>query len=125
MGFLAFVLPGIVLSLRWAVVAQVAAVEPVDWTVALGRSRALTRENYPHVLGVILLVGLVNGAVTLGARAVSISAEAPAAVALGIAADTLIASFAALATALLYFDLPARAGAPARPPEHPELRDLD
>ncbi|MHB8533512.1 MAG: hypothetical protein ACYDC2_12410 [Solirubrobacteraceae bacterium] len=125
LGYLAFVLPGIVLSLRWAVVAQVAAVEPVDWTEALGRSRALTRENYAHVLGVILLVGLINGAVTLGARAVSISAEAPAAVALGIAADTLLASFAALATALLYFDLLARAGAPARPPEHRELRDVD
>lgn len=119
------IVPGFLLALRWAVVAQVAAVEAVDWKGALSRSRALTRERYVHVFGVSLVAGLISVAIDLLARAVSVHGEAAPTVALGIAADTLTASFAALILALLYFDLLARSGAPARPREHEELRDLD
>jgi hypothetical protein len=51
----------------------------------------------------------------------------PGAVALGIAVNTIVASFAALVLAILYFDLRAREGAPVRQPPraYEHLRDLD
>lgn len=39
LGFLALIVPGIILSLRWVVVAQAAAIEHEGWLSALRRSR--------------------------------------------------------------------------------------
>lgn len=125
-GFLALVVPGIFLAVRWAVVAQAAAAQPGDWTQAISRSWRLTRGRGVHVLAVLLAAGVVNELIHLATRSVHISSRAAGAVAVGIAGDTVTASFAALITALLYFDLVARPelSEPARP-EHPHARDLD
>jgi hypothetical protein len=125
-GLAALVLPGIYLAIRWVVVAQVAAAQPGDWTQALSRSWDLTRLRSGHVFAVLLIAGLVNEAVHLAVRAADVGSGSPGAIAVGVAADTVTASFAALITALLYFDLaarPERAERAAR--EHPHLRDLD
>jgi hypothetical protein len=45
------VIPGVILMIRCAVVAQAAAVERVDWLGALRRSGQLVSGNYLHVLG--------------------------------------------------------------------------
>jgi hypothetical protein len=117
LGFLALIVPGILLALRWSVVAQVAAVDHAGWLPALRRSGELTRGNYWRIFGLLLLNGLLVGGVTLAAAAIPLGSTAgPASVALGIVARTLVASFTALALALLYFDLRARSAAiPVRP----------
>lgn len=126
-GFVFLVIPGLYLMLRWAVVAQVAAAEPGGWTDALARGSRLTADRFGHVFGVLIVSGVFDVAVGLAARAVSVGSASAGAVAAGIAAETLTASFGALTLALLYFDLASRPRArPATAPrEHPHLRDLD
>jgi len=128
LGFLALIVPGVLLALRWSVVAQVAAIEHEGWLPALRRSRKLTADHYGHILGLLLLTGAVAAAVHFGVGAISPGdTSGLASVALGIAVDTLLASFTALALALLYFDLLARQAAPrtSAPREYQHLPDLD
>jgi hypothetical protein len=117
LGFLALIVPGILLALRWSVVAQVAAVDHEGWLPALRRSGELTRGNYWRIFGLLLVNAVLAGGVTLAAAAIPLgSTSGPASVALGIVARTLTASFTALALALLYFDLRARSAGIAAPP---------
>ena len=53
-GFVLFIVPGVILALRFAVVAQVAAIERTDWPGALRRSAVLTRGNYLRILALLL-----------------------------------------------------------------------
>jgi hypothetical protein len=114
LGFLALIVPGILLSLRWAVVAQTAAVEHEGWLPALRRSRTLTAGHYMHIfrllfaIGILtFVVGLIAGAAMDGDRSTGVVP-----VVVGIAVYTLIASFSALILAILYFDLRAREAGP-------------
>jgi TRAP-type C4-dicarboxylate transport system permease large subunit len=127
LGFVALIVPGIVLSLRWAVVAQAAALEDNGWLTSLRSSRRLTATHYEHVFTLLLLTSILSFAVLLGARTIPLgSTSSAASVTVGIAVETLIASFTALTLALLYFDLRARLDAPQRPElEYPHLHDLD
>jgi hypothetical protein len=109
LGFLALIVPGVILLLRWVVVAQVAAVENEGWQPALARSRELTRGHYRHIAGLIVVTGVLAFGVEAGVRAIPLGdTSGVASVALGIAARTVTASFSALTLALLYFDLRAR-----------------
>ncbi len=108
LGLLVLIVPGVILAIRWAVVAQAAAVERTDWLGALRRSGRLARGNYLHVLALIVLVTGVNVALSLAGESITGSSRAAGAVILGIAVQTIIRSFAALVTAVLYFDLLAR-----------------
>jgi hypothetical protein len=114
LGFLALIVPGVLLSIRWSVVAQTAAIDHEGWLPALGRSGRLAFGNYRHILGLLLaiyaltlVVGLLAGAAIGAGHGTSV-----ASVAIGIAVYTLIASFSALTLAILYFDLRARATGP-------------
>jgi hypothetical protein len=108
-GFVALIVPGVLLFLRWSVVAQVAAIEKGGWSDALKRSRQLTRTHYLHILGLLLLTGLIVGVpgTLLGLPFRHSSTTVPSFV-IGTALDVVFASFTALATAILYFDLRAR-----------------
>jgi hypothetical protein len=106
-GLLAFVIPGVILLLRWAVVAQVAALEHPDWIGALRRGGELTRGNYLHVFGVLALTTAVNLGLSEAAAAVAGGTSASTVI-IGIAVATIVRSFTALTTAILYFDLLAR-----------------
>jgi hypothetical protein len=108
-GLILFIIPGLVLSLRWAVTAQAAAIEPGDWIAALRRSGELASRNYLHVLGAVFVPALVVAALDAGAHALPLgrSSGAPS-VAVAIAIGTVGASFVALCTTLLYYDLRAR-----------------
>jgi hypothetical protein len=129
-GFAALIVPGVLLSLRWAVVAQAAAVDREGWMPSLRRSGELTDGHYGHVFGLLAVTGVLSFAVRLGARAILAgNASGFASVLLGVAVDTVLASFVALTLALLYLDLNARL---ANPPsvrrqarEYGHLRDLD
>lgn len=108
-GFLLFILPGVLLACRWAVVAQAAAIENEGWLPALRRSGGLATGNYLHILGVLLACGVISFAITLLAAAAAAGPGTGAgSVALGIAAHTVAASLTALITSILYFDLRSR-----------------
>jgi hypothetical protein len=109
LGLLALIVPGVLLSLRWAVVAQVAAMDHEGWIPALDGSRALTRGHYLHILGLGVIVAILTGGLTLGVRVIPAGPSAGVgSVLLSIATHTLTASFSALVFAVLYFDLRAR-----------------
>ena len=58
-----YFVPGLYLAVRWAVVAQVAAVERTDWPTAIRRSATLARRNYLRIFAILFLVGIINGTV--------------------------------------------------------------
>lgn len=122
-GFLALVIPGIVLTLRWAVVAQVAAIEHEGWLPSLRRSGQLSAGNYAHVAIFLISVGVITGLPMLVGAAAFDHGPSVAAFLAGLVLRILLASFAALASALLYFDLVARrqsveeTSAPSKPAE--------
>jgi hypothetical protein len=125
-GFIALVIPGILLSIRYAVVAQAAAVEQRGVRQAWRSSWKLTNGYGWHVFGLFVVAGLPLGGVALGAALLATGPGTSAgSVALGIALHTVLASFVALTEALLYFDLIARRSGvserlrPARGPRHP------
>lgn len=124
LGFLALIVPGVLLALRWSVVAQVAAIEHEGWIPSLTRSGALTRGHYWHIFGLLVITTVVNGGISLAAAAIPLGGTSGAgSVALGIATHTITASFSALTLAVLYFDLRARAA--GRPPVRSEPEDRD
>ncbi len=109
LGLAALIVPGIVLALRWSVAAQAAAVEHDGWLPALRRSGKLTADHYGHIFGLAFVTGAVTVGVKLGVGAIPVGSTSGAgSVALGIAVDTILASFTALTLAILYFDLLAR-----------------
>jgi hypothetical protein len=108
-GFFLLIVPGVILWLRWAVVAQTAATEHEGWLPALRRSRRLAEGHYGHIAAFLIMVGVIAtvpfivGGIAFGHHSV---AAAPFLT--GLAIRVLTASFAALAGALLYYDLLAR-----------------
>jgi hypothetical protein len=121
-GFLALVVPGIYLMLRWFVVAQAAAIDDEGWLPALRRGSQLTAGHYGHVFLFSLFAGLV-AAVPVLLVGLPFGYESTNVVSflVGAIVQVVAYSFGALATALLYFDLRVRleaAAAEPRPAEH-------
>jgi hypothetical protein len=101
--------PTIVLTLRLVVVAQVASMEEVRWLRPLIRSVELTAGEWGHVLAFILLTGLLIAPLVLPfSLALHGHPTTLASFVGGLLIHVLTASFGALATALLYFELVAR-----------------
>lgn len=119
LGFVAFVVPGVILSLRWAVVAQVATLGAKDWRGALEQSKLLTTGRYRHIFVLFLILFVVTVLpgivldlifgwhVTVTKWVISAAIGVP------------ISSFNALAVGLLYYDLTARLHKEARAPVEP------
>jgi Protein of unknown function (DUF2510) len=108
LGLLALIVPGVILYFRWAVVAQVAAIEHEGWLEALRGSRQLTAGNYLHIFLVLLLIGVTVGWTGSIAAFALRHDHSAAAFLVSLVINTVTAGFSALATALLYFDLVAR-----------------
>lgn len=128
LGTLALFVPGLLLALCWSVAAQAAAVEREGWLSALRSSRRLAADHWWHIYSLLFLVGCLALGVTFAARAIPAGGTSGVrSVAIGIAVRTVIWSFTALTSALLYFDLRARHEAPAASNvrEYRHLRDLD
>jgi len=112
LAFFVVLIPGVLVFIRLSVVAQAAAVEQDGVISALRSSWQITRGHGWHVFGLLCVVGVVTKvAAALGGLVVT-SASNPSlgAMALGVAVDSMVASFTALTAALLYFDLIARQG---------------
>jgi hypothetical protein len=107
-AFFLLIIPGVILLVRWGLVAQTAAVEDVNWIGALGRSWELTRKAFWHVLGVLTLVGVISFAISRVVYAIVSSSPPWVQILVGIVVETAALSFVALTTAVLFFDLLAR-----------------
>jgi hypothetical protein len=119
-GLIALVVPGVILSLDWAVVAQAAAIEREGVRAAFRRSSRLAGGHYLHVFCLFFIIWTVTIAIDIGAHAVHLGTGTsfPSVLA-GIAVLTLLATFYALTFSLLYFDLRSRHGVVQRPSSHP------
>jgi hypothetical protein len=121
-GLIALIVPGVLLALRWAVVAQAGALEATSWRNALDRSAGLTERHRGHVLGLFALILLITAIPTGIHIAVFGASRTVGSFVVGTAFDVVTSSFTALATAFLYFDLktrfrtdPARGSVPSKP----------
>jgi hypothetical protein len=125
LGFLLFIIPGLILLTIWSVIAPVIVVERSGVFAAFGRSRALVKGNGWQVFGVIIVVFLITAvaSVILSAIGVGISNSFGMHVLVNVIASTLTAPIAALAAATIYFNLlsvgEAAASAPPAVPEEP------
>jgi len=113
-GLILLIVPGVLLMARWAVVAQTAALEDINWIAALRRSAELTAGCYLHVLGLLISVAVINVVIAQVGTALASSGAGGSVVAviLGIVFEMITLSFSALSSAMLYFDLRARKRAP-------------
>jgi hypothetical protein len=108
-GFLALVIPGVILMLRWVVVAQSAAIDHEGWIPALRRSAELTNGRYGHVFVFLIYVTLITTVpIYLGSLGFADDPTTVVSFLVGLVVQIFSLSFGALATALLYFDLRTR-----------------
>jgi Protein of unknown function (DUF2510) len=109
LGLVALIVPGIILALRWAVVAQAAAIEHEGWLPALRRSAELTHKTYGRIILFFLITVFIIGIPTavIGAQ-FDPDETTTASVLVGLPVQVLAASFGALCTAFLYYALRAR-----------------
>ncbi|HEY5977075.1 MAG TPA: hypothetical protein VIT85_04400 [Solirubrobacterales bacterium] len=123
LGFLLLIIPGVLLWLRWYVVAQAAAIENEGWLPALRSSHRLTADNYGHIFVFGIYVGLITIVPTLlVGLAFGDQTTTVVSFLVGVLLQVVTWSFAALAAGLLYFDLRARfvpVAAPDATPEQP------
>ena len=107
-GLALLIIPGVILALRWAVVAQAAAVERTDWPTALRRGAGLARGSYLRILVLLIVVALVELTLTGTGAAIVGTRDGVVQVVVGVVIVVLTRTFGALVTAMLYFDLRAR-----------------
>lgn len=106
-GFVFFVVPGLMLLTAWAVAAPVVVLERPGGLRALRRSRELVRGNGWRVFAVIFVLFLLVGAISLiAAVALAFSGIVYALVASVVSIFT--APLQALGSAILYFELRRR-----------------
>jgi hypothetical protein len=109
LGFVALIVPGIILLVRWAVVAQTASLGAKRWQEALDRSKFLTDGRFWHVFALVLMVFVITEmpfGILFPIYGLKTTALVPFLIRSVLAIAT--SSFTALATAFLYFDLTAR-----------------
>jgi hypothetical protein len=101
-----FVLPGLILWLRWFIIGPVVAVEKLGIVEAFKHSWALTASHYWHVLTLLLVSWFVVLATVLGVQAiVAGSGVDTASVMFECVAQGVVTSYLALAMAVFYLDL--------------------
>lgn len=120
LGLIALIVPGVILLLRWSVVAQVAAIDNDGWIPALRRSAELTKDSYGRIILFLLLTGFIIGIpVNVAAAAFDTQETTTASVLVGLPIRLLAASFGALCTAFLYYALRARRDPSEEPIQQP------
>jgi hypothetical protein len=108
-GFVALIIPGIYLLLRWFVVAQAAAIEDQGWLPALRRSGELVEGHFRHVFVVfVCMVLIVDGPAYLIGLGFDHESTSVISFLVGSVVLVFAYSFSALITALLYYDLRLR-----------------
>jgi hypothetical protein len=125
-GLLLLVIPGLILLTVWSLAAPVVVLERPPGLRALSRSRELVRGHGWQVFGVILVLDLLVAILAGGLGLAADSAGTGAGIVVRVVLGVLTAPFAALAAAVLYFELrgrPAAAQSAAEaspPPDTPD-----
>ena len=125
LGFIALILPGIWLAVRWYFAPQAVVVDGRRSLGALERSAELVSGSWWRVFGVIVFtviaVGIPGALIQVPFNVWANSADSSALSLVGqVVASALTAPFEALMLTLLYFDLLARRSLPAMvPPVQP------
>jgi hypothetical protein len=111
-GVICLIIPGVILSARWILVPQIAAVERPNWIDCLRHSWRRTHGLVLHILGVVLAVTVplfvINRVIAL---LVPDRTDALTLV-VGVAVELISISIVALTQAVLYYDIQARQSAP-------------
>jgi hypothetical protein len=115
LGFLALIVPGIYLTIRWYFVPQTVVIEGARGPVALSRSRLLVEGFWWRTFGLVVLANLATTIfglfVTTPFTAIAESTDRAVWALVGSAVTTSIAApFVAIYSTLLYYDLLARRG---------------
>jgi hypothetical protein len=125
LGFLAFIIPGVVLLTQWAVAAPVVVCEMRTAPQALGRSRELVRGHGWQVFGVLIVTFLlvIVASTALQGLASGVSNSRVAYAIANLIAGTLTAPIFALASAVLYLELLQLKGEPLPPADMAEFNE--
>jgi hypothetical protein len=108
-GLLVLIVPGVVLWVRWAVVAQTASLGANDWKEAMNRSEDLGDGRNRHVLALLVMTLVITTAPDLAlSHTLGSTLDGAGPFVAHSALAVLTTSFTALATAFLYYDLKAR-----------------
>ena len=111
-GFLALIVPGLILITIWSVVGPSIVVENRGAIEAFGRSRELVRGNGWPVFGAIVIAFVILVAAYIVAAAIgSAVADDAGAIVMAIVANIIAAPVPALVSSILFFDLGGGAGA--------------
>jgi hypothetical protein len=118
-GFVLIIVPGLILITIWSVAAPVVVLERPGAVRALGRSRELVRGNGWQVFGVIVLLVIGLGVLTEVIYVIASSASTAVGLVVRVVLGILTAPIAALAAAVLYFELrgDGAGGAANEPPD--------
>lgn len=123
-GFVLLIVPGLVLLTFWSVIAPVILLEKADVIKAFKRSTALVKDHFFAVLGVIVLFFLIGFGVSILLGAIGVAAGDEVRALLAYVGRVITAPLAALASAVLYFELKAAHGEVAPPPESAPPADV-
>ncbi len=108
-GFILIIVPGLILITIWSVAAPVVVLERPGVFAALTRSRELVRGNGWQVFGVILVLYILVGAVSIIIEGIADSAGSGVGIVVRVIVGVLTAPLSALAASVLYFELRGRA----------------
>ena len=106
-GFILLIIPGIIFLTLLSVSIPAVVIENRRGTDAMKRSWNLAKENFWHVLGVIIVAAIITGVVGSILRSIGGSSWFGAWL-LSAIAQIITAPFSALVSVLLYLDLRAR-----------------
>jgi hypothetical protein len=104
-GFILIIVPGLILITIWSVAAPVVVLERPGVFAALTRSRELVRGNGWQVFGVILVLYILVGAVSIIIEGIADSAGSGVGIVVRVIVGVLTAPLSALAASVLYFEL--------------------
>jgi hypothetical protein len=117
LGFMLFLVPGLILLTFWAVIGPVIVLERTSAIESFGRSRALVRGHGWTVFAIVLITGLLSSiASSLLQTAFSFLPRFLEILVGGTIAQAVVAPLMAIAIALTYFGLREAHGEPAGVP---------
>ncbi|HRX87706.1 MAG TPA: hypothetical protein P5572_21985 [Phycisphaerae bacterium] len=109
-GFMLLIVPGVIFSLWFMVVAPVVILERLSGSTAMGRSRELMRDNLGKGFLLALVLAIIGWAITFGAAAIFAYLPLPAFIyqAILLIVEAIILPVQTAPLILLYYDLRVR-----------------
>jgi hypothetical protein len=121
-GFVALIIPGLVLLVIWSVVAPVTVLEHPGVFAAFGRSREIVRGTGWNVFGVIVMVFVIVVLISIAAGLAASGLGSVGHALVQWVVNAAIAPITALSASVLYFELLGPRRDPVSPTSHPAGR---